>query len=159
MERPRYGVAWNYLEAPYRLLTSLLGHLLGEIPLQAGLVLLVGRGISSLSAKVGIGAWLSRSVNPGIHAALFMGYVIRRSAISSGGTRFSLRLRPPEGLGLLLQIFLGEIGSIMPGVVLGGTIDLGQLLFRRPGTIGNIGSGIADHVSEENGGIAHCVRG
>lgn len=59
------------------------------------------------------------------------------------------------GLGLVLKVLLGEIRNIVPGVVLGGSVNLVELLIGGVDLVSRLLSGITGHVSEEDRGIAH----
>ena len=121
-----------YLDTPDSLLAALLGHFLGEVLPQTGLILF------SLLAGLLLGLW---SVDGG--PVCCIGGALR-------GVVFALFLLE-NALSLVLP--LGEFGGIMPGVVLGGTVNLGQLFFRWPGARGGTGSRIASDVPEKDGGI------
>ena len=60
-------------------------------------------------------------------------------------------------LGLLLEGILGQVGLLVPGVVLSGTVDLGELLLVGANLVGGVGSGVASNVAEEDGGVLDWV--
>lgn len=54
-----------------------------------------------------------------------------------------------------LHILLGNVGLLVPHVVLGGLIDLGKLLFRRTDLAGGLLRSIGGNILEQDHGIIH----
>jgi hypothetical protein len=59
------------------------------------------------------------------------------------------------GLELLLEVSSGHIRGLVPGVIVGGLVDLGQLVLRWVDFVCNLGGTISNDVAEKDVNIAH----
>lgn len=56
----------------------------------------------------------------------------------------------------LLDVLLGDVWLLVPGVLLCGLIDLRQMFLRGTDHVGGLLGRIGRHVADQNNGITHC---
>lgn len=162
----------HLLEAEDDLILALLGQLLVEVLLGAAAVFLVALLDLVLGLLVDVlvdlalggrdGGILSRDL---VHRLIPSGDSTSRSVLRHGSVGTSvghvlgifLGVSAIDALGLLPEVLLGQIRSLVPGVVGGGLVNLRQLLLVGAHTIGGTGSGVSDHVAEEDRRVADCM--
>lgn len=76
--------------------------------------------------------------------------------VASNVGRILLSGRLDLAVELVLQSVLGKVGSLVPGVIRSGLVDLGELLLSRLNFGGGFGGSVSGNVTQENGGIADC---
>jgi hypothetical protein len=168
----------HLLEAPDDLVATLLGNLALEVLLGALAVflLLSARSLLGVIISVGVDALLqsvksSLGAAPSIDARRSTSLLVTSSRLGNvswvaGSIRVGLgrglvggvldillRVTSVDSLSLVLQVVLGEVGGIMPSVVLRRAVNLVELLLVRSNLLSGVGSGIASHVAEEDTSI------
>lgn len=163
----------HLLQAPDKLLTPLLGHLCLEVVLAtltdllgpllvvlAGvgrdLLLEVGSRDLSAGARVGLGSALLLVLSCTLSC---IGRVTRaiRVGCLGGVTASLLDILLADGnarLELLLKVVLVKVGSLVPGVVVGGSVDVLELLVCRVDLVRRLLCSIASNVAKEDAGVA-----
>lgn len=58
-------------------------------------------------------------------------------------------------LDALLDVLLGNVWLLVPGVLFGWLVNLRQLLLRRADHVGSLLGGIGCHIADQNESIAH----
>lgn len=170
----------HLLEAPDGLIPTLLRHLLVKVVLclltvlllplnnvvlglliEVVIELLLGNILGSIATSQGVsipGTGILRNVL--LEVALLGGgtrlLVARGGGVGTGGGNVLgvlSRVSAVETLALLLQVVLGEIGGIMPGVILSRLINLRKVLIRGANTGSSVAGGITSHVADEESGV------
>lgn len=100
---------------------------------------------------------LFRSINASVHVNSSLGSLGSCRGVREDSIRIGLGIIAlVAALDLLPDVLLGEVGGIVPSVVISRAVDLCQLVLARAHFASSIRSGIACNVSEKNGGITHC---
>jgi hypothetical protein len=167
-----------HLETPDDLVAALLGNLALEVLPRTGLVLLlllardllgvaVNVGIDTVLQGVGTSTGTTAGVDTGRPAlrlvassslAKVLG-VVRSAGVSSrcglvgGMLDVLLWVTAIDTLSLLLQVLLGEVGGVVPGVVLGGTIHVAESILIGANSVGGVAGSIGCHIAEQDASI------
>lgn len=163
----------HLLQAPDELLAPLLGHLPLEVALSTltvllGLLLVILVHVSGGLVLQVLCGNLSTGTRVGLSGALLLvqSSELSRSGRVTGAIRVGslgavasslVNVLLADGharLGLVAQVLLGKIGSLVPDVVLSGLINVGKLVLRRVDDVGRLLRGVAGNVAEEDAGIA-----
>jgi hypothetical protein len=150
----------HLLETEDDLILAILGHLLVEVGPGLAAILLV----ASLDLLLGLVINILFGFGFGHIPGRFLG----GSSIPLGRIRIG-RIRHVFGillgisavdiLCLALELLLGEVRLLVPDVILGGLVDVGQFFLRGLDPAGSIGSRIAGNVAEDDGRIFDYNRG
>jgi len=170
-------------QPPNGLIAAFLWHLAGQVllsslSLDAGLILgIVWNIVGSLLLECRNTSLCARlSIDARAHTrTLFLVHESRRISRITGATGMSSRARVAshiasvvcrdrrllgEGrLGLILKVGCRQVWGVVPYIIIGGLVDLGQLL---PGWLdfrGSLSSRIAGNIAEENRRIIYYMRG
>lgn len=135
----------HLLEAPDGLLATLLGNLLGHVVL--GLV-----GIFLPLALRHASLFLGNRSGSGGSASLVLKIV--SVCANLGRIKGTYSLVPLE---FGLQVIRGDIGLLVPHVVLCSLVDLRKLLFRGADLVGGLLRSIGSNVLAKSHGIVHCA--
>lgn len=163
----------HLLQAPDELLAPLLGHLALEVALSTltvllGLLLVILVHVSGGLVLQVLCGNLSTGTRVGLSGALLLvlSSELSRSGRVTGAIRVGslgavasslVNVLLADGharLGLVAQVLLRKIGSLVPDVVLSGLINVGKLVLRRVDSVGRLLRGVTGNVAEEDAGIA-----
>lgn len=157
MERGKGGIA--YLETPDNLLAALLGNLVAQVLLGAsavlggsllGILLALANLLLGLVVKVLIEALRCLAMGSFL-AGLSIG--TRRGWVRRVGTRFGDILHVLLGVTFVhvgkrtLDVVLGQIGGLVPSVVISGFVNLAELIFGRLDLLGSIRGSVTSNIS------------
>ena len=169
----------HLLEPINGLIATLLGELLVDVVARLvgdltttilGLVGHVGRGLGLERLDTGSSASTAIDAGRGVILLIMSGQATGVARVTgtgwvgvlSGIPGHITQVLPIDGLlsvelvlGLFLEVLTGEIRGVVPGVALGGTIDLAQLVIGWVETIGRILGSVPGDVTQEDGGVAH----
>ncbi|KAI6767974.1 hypothetical protein HG530_005983 [Fusarium avenaceum] len=167
----------HLLETPDGLLLALLGHLLVEVVASLVAVLLVllkdallGLGINLVvklvlgslnssvlaSLRIGLTSGVTGLIGGSGNTRALLVLLSGGSAVNASGSNvlsILLGVSTVDALGLVLEVLLGEVRSLVPDVVLSRLIELLKLLLRRSDLGSSVGSSITSHIAEKNSSI------
>ena len=153
----------HLLETEDDLVLALSGHLLVEVFLGLATVLLVALLNLLLGLRVDVVKLLLKSRLASVFAGSSVGSVSILGVTGSRGGGVGggisdllsvlLGIALVETLGLLLQVFLVEVGGLVPGVVLGSLVNLTELFLVGAELASSATSSITSHVPKQDGSI------
>lgn len=153
----------HLLETEDDLVLALSGHLLVEVFLGLATVLLVALLDLFLGLRIDVVKLLLESRLAGVLASSSIGGVSILDVTGSRGggvgggvsdlLSILLGVTLVETLSLLLQVFLVEVGGLVPGVVLGSLVNLRELVLSGAKLASGTSSTITSHVAKQDGSI------